>query len=1090
MSRRRTPPAATTPTFPLDFDVDVTPAGAGTPAGSTTGTFDALPPFGGSVIAEGADVDLSTGAVTIVELSGVLRTFGDPFADFTQFDLAYLDAAGGELGTRSRVIDPGDDGSYSERFVVPENTDDVVVTWVRGPEPADYETTTLSGLGLGVNQRTFDPDFVTAVQVDITATLTVDGAPTSEPTYLRYRAFDGNGTEIVGDTDVAVTPDAAGVATAEVELPAAVRRVDVAWLATVGPAFTSFDVEMGENPIGLVDDTSPVIVELSGTLTEAGLPFAFATDLEYSGTGAGGTVLSTTTVRVTPNASGVYSTVLALSPNVSTFRVRWPEASTTGWDTHPVAPGTNQVTFDANIAGPQPQALRVTGAVTIDGDPWPGVARLDLYLTRTNGNTLRATRTVVLDPTTGEYELTEFTSEEIVRATVVANVPGFPWSRPLLQPPFTKVEMTPDGTTEASLDAEIPGRAALLRGTATDDGGPPVELWLSAGPDGDPVQADLDTATGDYEVVVHTPTEAGDIVVGASADPFSRFPFPFAPSDPLPLGGGVTVIDGVDLDVTPPTIDLTGNLMRGSAAFTAPTDVIVTWVNERPPFDGEWTDIVTITPDGAGNFAMAVEGPTGATRATVVVDVAAPIADRSLDLALAPGTNVAAPLVVDFDTVELVVTGTMSDAGAPLDREFTIEATAFDATDTSMGTREFIVTPDGTGGYTASLDVPAAAVRVELVADLNRSFGDPVAFLRYPRDVATLDGDGSTDVGFSVATTRLELSGSIETVDGDPRERRDVDLEITARNGATELATFVTSGQIFEDGHYSGNGAGDYESEASLPDGTDTVEVRPLLAGTTATVITGIVTGSNIETADFVTDAFVEVEISGILASGGTPATGAQLSLHGFVAEPTAAGERYEEVTDSQSIDLSAPVFTGTEGQMSATALVPPEIDLVEFEATLFVDPIARYRKALDLRGETAPVVLPIDVDLGSDRLYLSGQSLVNDAACVRNGEVFPFQLTVRGYAGDPADGATPAPTVLLDDLMLPSPDAVRENGIRRHWSTVTSVPAGITHLEVEYSTAGLVDPAHATLESVLGPIGYPGGVLELTHDLLGGCTP
>ena len=1074
-------------TFPLEFDYAVTAPGGVAPAVTITGDFDSPPGYGEQAVSSDNPVDLPTGSLTIIDLAGTLTQFGAPVTEWTGFDLAVLDAGDGVLTERGRFIEPDEHGSYSAAFVLPFGADELSVTWRRGPKPEDYPAQSFGGFGPGANAVTFSPDFVTAVQVTIDATLTVDGAPFTEPTYLSYRGRAANGDVLAATTEVAIDPDDTGFATTTFELGAGVRLVDVAWIVTAGPITQTFDVEMGVNDLVYAQDTQPVDLTISGTLTENGAAFGDPTDLLVRGFDVRGSqVGSVHAVTVDPDdGTGAYTGSVELPANVAEVEVEvgWSEAVPFAADEYDVAPGANDITFHGTITELGPQGVAVSGTLTVGGDPWPSDVRFQLRYTRPNGSTFNRYVDVVADQTTGEYSFEHEPGTATTKIEIFSALEGSG---------SKVVDPLPDaGTTDVEFDVAIGGTVVLVSGTASAgaESLSSVGLVVTGTDPGDPNWYDNAYGSssvggdGSYGALLYTSHEPTEVLLGAYG--VFEYSDDYLFSAPIPVAPGVNELSDFDLDLEPHLIEFSGTLTNNGAPVTAPIDLAIEYVVDAPWIRPSWSDEVTVTPDGNGDYSVTLTAPLSADRAVIAADLPVAEGERTVEIGpLAAGTTLGG-ITLAYGTHPVAVGGTVLDGASPLTREFDLYVTSYDGADEMLVSQRVATEPDGTGVYARTVDVPIAATRVEVRADLTDYGGMdfPVAdpALQFSTE-AVLEDPPPTELTFDITITVLEISGVVTTSADEPAPRADAyfDVEVVAYDtGDAELASFTAE--------FATDEFGAYAEELALPAGTVRVELVPDLSGVAPISIGGLGEGFNQRVdVDLVGDPFRMVTIGGRFAlDGANPTSGYSYHLAGFRNVDTGDAIDRDLVWDAEPVIN----FTGNDGSFTMTVQVPPEVELLTFSSFFVVQGVfTDYNRAFDLRGTPTELALDVEIDHRDDRVIVAGVASLAEACAPDEEEPFLFRATVRAYAGDPDGPTPPAPVMIVDTLVVPESYMTDVGGVDANFELAAAVPLGTTHVDVVFTTTGVDEPGGATYEETLDPVEYAGGEALLITDLTAAC--
>ncbi|MEQ9162467.1 MAG: hypothetical protein RLN74_07155, partial [Ilumatobacter fluminis] len=304
---------------------------------------------------------------------------------------------------------------------------------------------------------------------------TVGPDPYTDETTVRYRAYDGSDQPIGPAVDVSVDPDGDGLWSAAFDLSPDARRVDLAWVATDGPSFSTFAVQPGDNAITFDVSTSSVTIDLSGTLTEDGGGFTDPTSLRLIGRDADNGSVETIDVDVAPDANGDYSTTVEMDPHVRALEVMWPFSPNATPETYAVVNGTTAVVYDANYEV-GPPVLSVTGTITVGDDPWPVEPVARVTYRRPSGGYLDEYEVALdsYDPLTGAYAFTDDVPFAAGRAEVRLRVAQTNHEQ-LVDP------LAAEGTTPATFDVSIDGRGVVIDGVlvrGVDPVADPITLFL------------------------------------------------------------------------------------------------------------------------------------------------------------------------------------------------------------------------------------------------------------------------------------------------------------------------------------------------------------------------------------------------------------------------------------------------------------------------------------------------------------------------------------------------------------------------------------------------------------------------------------
>ncbi len=882
-----------------------------------------------------------------VTLTGAFTENGQRITGVRTFDVEveYLDPNG---FTRSLAFQRSAflsivDGSYELPVELPAAVTAVEFTARVGPDPAKYPSVVVASPLPGPSGIDFTVDLDQPVDVALTAMLSVDAAPFGDPTEIEYRAFDARGVEVVEADTLSVDPDPGGLVADTLQFPTQTRRVEFAWTATDGPTYESFDVSPGANAIDLDLDVEPVLIQVSGSLTDNGAPVTTATtfDLTYRPTPS--QVLGTEDVVVTPESNGDFSFTVTAPATTKRFDLLWEDGNVAAVDRFDVQPGTNPIDFNRDTTSYQSQRIVVQGAVTVDGAPWPSPVDFTLRLRRVvGGSQITVPFTVTPDAGDGSYSFEYLATQGISSVFVQAEVDSYP--------NVTENDVAVDGDTTIDLDVPISGRLIQVTGNVVDGASvpgfalvavfdPATNEYFETGvfPDG----------SGDFDVEILVPGSPTEVSLGMAS---GHFDADTVVGTPISLTAPVTSVLLSD-DLAASSVQVTGTILEDSAARTDPFPVIVTWFDDDVLIEPNWTSTVEVTPNGSGVIDETIRGPRRADRAVVVA--ALPTDQASVTASIDP-------LVAGVNAVDLTAsysTGTLDLSGA-LDVSFDVPVAieSFDASDDSLGVITTEVAEDGsTGAYTASLTVPSSAARFEVVADLGRlaywtdDSHDGLVFRQSIPATGT-----ATAATFDLAETPIEITGIVTTSAGELRADESFNYSLVAYAGGVNG---VEIGAMTGDGFTGGSGESFVEDY--LPAGTDTVVLTTDFAGTTPITLTGFTPGGpNDIVADITTSPFDVVTVSGRLAVDGLlprPFSARQVSL---TARRTIASQAIEFW--STDVDYN---YSGSSGVGSKTLLVPPEADDVVFSAIFFDGSGTEHVVTLDLTSGPGPYSLPIDID-------------------------------------------------------------------------------------------------------------------------------
>ncbi|MEZ5295170.1 MAG: VWD domain-containing protein [Ilumatobacteraceae bacterium] len=920
---------AAPPSFGSTFDVTADAAGdysieVRLPPGATTAAVDVFYPdvSGSAASTTLAGLTAATRAVTLdvditrstLDISGVVTSNGEPRPG--EFDLV-VTPDGGAPETFTPTADAA--GAYTQQVVLePGVTAADLEAFVEGFVDA-VATASLTELEPGVNDIDFDVAVSQVVSIALSGEFTVGTDPYTDETTVRYRAYDGSDQPIGPAVDVVVQPDLAGTWSASFDLDPDTRRLDVAWVATDGPAFTSFAVTPGDNPLTFDVSTTAVTVELSGTLTEDTVGYADPTSLRLFGRDANGGLVETVDVDVAPDANGDYAATAELDPHVRSVEVTWPFSPNAIPQTFAVTNGTTSVEYDANYEV-GPPVLAVSGTITVGGEPRPVEPVVQVTYRRSSGGYIDsyAVELDSFDPSTGAYTFTDDVPSNGRRAEVGLRV-GQTYQQQLVDP------LAVEGTTPAVIDLSISGRSVVLDGVltrGTDPAVDPVTMYLDDfGAAADGVVEVTPGAGGAFRVGFITGTDIDEAVVAlrdGRYDSDTRHP-----GAPIALVDGINEVTGLTYDVEPPIFVVSGRLTTAGVAITDPVAFEVSWVRPEPDLDGDccWLDEVDVTPDGNGDYSFTVEGPMSALSATVVADLAAVLADRSAEIAPVVPGELAIPITVDAGTGTLTVTGTAFDGDEPFPyyNDYVVTATLLDGSGQSLGSFERLLTPESdTGAYTFEVPVAVGTASVAIAADMNVSYfpDSRREFLVFDHVAAIADDEGANNTVFDIVAPVVTITGVVETDDGTLRVDESWGWTIVASSGGTAGTVLATL-----DGYTYQYGSANYEVESNLPPGTDTIRFQPALAGVDPITFTGLGAGGNDRAAAIVTDDLLPVEVTGAITLAGERPSSWDITINGYA--DGADGRLTQVWSDYPSVTL------GANGEIDLDLLVGPEAEIL-----------------------------------------------------------------------------------------------------------------------------------------------------------------
>jgi hypothetical protein len=991
--------------------------------------------------------------------------------------------AGASAQTRAVVADG--DGRYNADFdLAPGNTTALVEAFVAGI-PGAVASDTVS-IEPGPNSLELPVSFARLVSLAIEGTFTIgDGQAYTSPTAISLRRFDADDSPIGLAQEIAVTPNGSGVWTTALDVSPETRRVEIAWVATAGPAYESFDVEPGANAITADATTTPVTVTIGGRLTrgtEGADPFVDSTELRVFVNDRKGGIVSNQLVAVSPDGSGAYTTTVELDPHARSVDVSWPFAASAPTAEFAVTNGDQSIVYDANY-DPGPATLRLRGIATVGGDPWPGEIEFTITYRRSSGSfSSRVVIPITPDPETGAFDFTDSGFALSVRnADVVAALGG-------TQRSLASRAIATAGTTIIDMPLEFDGRGLVLSGVLSSDGAPVAETFrfrMQSATEWLKTAVVTPDATGAFDVEVIIDATPSDVVIEIAEGQYNDGPFFedfLRQPGSIEITGGVTSVSGLDYDITPPVLTVSGVLTETSGttttAITRPVVFDVTWTKPAGSAECCWYSSVEVTPGTDGAYNFDIEGPVSAVAATVVADLAALPAERTATVApLVPGAN-AAPITVDAGVGVLVVSGTAVDRGEPFGWGYPATATLLDAAGAPLGSFQRVVDASAAGGdYSIAVPLVAGTASVQVEIDFNAGWSpyDDDPLLVFNREFTGLDSGVENVRSWDIATNNLLITGAVATSDGVVRADGFFGATVTSYSGGT-------GGTLLGVGAADSSLDGNYEIDVLIPDGTDTVVFAPDLSGVAPIVFTGLTPGGNARAAALITDPYQVVTVTGSITADGVQPTGSfQIDLTGYRRGATG---RLEPAWWDYS---GSPGFTGSDGSIEfVLPRVPPEVDVLEYE--LYVPgasgPRGVHYRYLELVGP-GPHTLDVDIDQSSNRLSYYGLTTI-EGTCDSAGQSFGFVATVLGYAG--ADD--PAPVILSQRQVLSTVNIVAGSERSWHWRNNVAVPAEITHVQALYTTAGALDPNGAVLDVTGSLVEYPGGELDIDESFTASCAP
>ncbi|MCB0967875.1 MAG: VWD domain-containing protein, partial [Ilumatobacter sp.] len=700
-----------------------------------------------------------------------------------------------EITSRPAVFASFFDGRYEFVLEVPEEVVSSTLVAEIGPVPEDYPTLTVDPLTPGTNVIDFSGSVALPVRIAVRAVLADGNGPATAPTQIRTVVRDGDGL-VLSDLTSAVTPDAGGVATIDLEVANSAASVEVSQLVGVPgeipPSTTFTGLVPGDNDVTFLDVYDPPVATLTGTATRNG---AALDSISVSWAVTDGALGATTfTDTVTPDPVDGGYTIERPFPR-DTTAVTVTVTAGTGDPTTTVssalADGPNAITADLISERPD---VTLTGVVLLGGVPPTGNVAFDV--TRRGAGHADETVTVFTNPddVDGSYELDlgllPYWTTDI---DVVARVGGSTEAWP------TGSFSVPTGPSTVDFDAIADVQVLNIAGTITLGTTPyPLPFYLqiqSVDAGGTPFASQQVTVTpdanGEFSFErVYTTTSAAQTTVTA------RF-FGFGgPSDQATFTSLTPGRNDLDFD---PVVDqigvvLSGTLLDRGEPETDDQPITLRYTNASGTVLTSSTAIGT-TPDETGAYTSrlflfppdTVKVEVGTRHVTLGNDEVWQTYDS-----LVHGFN-EVTFSEDYVPPVLRISGTMFRDDAPITVPTSLRIAwrqRFESGGVYSVNQTVTVTPDAAGAYSIDVVGPRMATDITVTPQIGVTPADTTTTSLDP----LLPGLNTVTVDVDYHTTTLSLAGTLGYHGAPPPAARSASIvayDVGGGSLGTVFASFV-----------------------------------------------------------------------------------------------------------------------------------------------------------------------------------------------------------------------------------------------------------------------------------------------------------
>jgi VWD domain-containing protein len=1017
-----------------------------------------------------------------VNVTGVLADADGPLTGQATIRSILRENDGTVVATYDDVVDVVD-GEFQLAFSERSDTNEILLSWLVGIPGESPVVRTFTGLTPGDNEVAFAEVYDPPI-IEIDGVATRNGAPIAGDATIDLAVSRDGGGSVSSSVDVTIDPVDGSFSYSETLLRDAVAvDVDVSVSdADDGTASATIDPLVGgSNEVSVELISLRPVLEVSGTMTHGvGPPTGNVTVVVAASDGASQN--RSINVVVDPDDDDgsydfelllpMWATEATLTARIGPDASLWPEQTETG-----LVAGPNAVTFDPVVVV---QSITVSGAATISGGDYP--VPLQFYVSD-NDPGVNWGRFVVADVVDGQYSFDLLTPSTVDSVRVLVRTGIGPYTAEDPEQIFSSLGA---GGNALDFDVALRGRGVLVSGRLTDSSsGATVPVTTSQQFHVDSriaanAQSNFSTsytispdANGDFTTFFIVPDNATVVGHGTRIGPNSG---DLVRQVSAGIGDGVNAIVHDD-DYDPPKIVITGNLRRDGDPLDE--DALLR-------LGGGGFAQVSVTPEANGDIAGTILAPRDRVGTTVDVQwinaswVSAEDIPAVRTQTLVDGDN---PLTFVWDRLTTTVTlsGTIEYRGVARTGLTNIDvymSSTEGSPGTNLGERNVAVYPDEFGYYETTFAVASDSETVNAVILLGGFYSDP--YERFSVVVDTTPGQNTVDV-LDAQTTSLELDGTVTYASsGTAFVDEYFTVSVVADDaGDNELDTFDEI-DVYTDGN------GEYELELFLPPGTASVEISPDLPGTdpfdiAITSSPGLTT----DTHDFTTAGGLAVTVQGVITDS-VGVADPTIEVVGYSSDDYGFGpiDWYEE-----SRAAVPYVFFDPAGDYTGDSIVDPIADFVEVVVT-FSDGAddTVYRRTFDVRFETAPYVLDVDIEHNDDRLEWSGTTEVfnpdpDNTYCESEGMPFMFRASLTAYVdqdsvtdGDPSNDLEVASTIVLptnyDELTGDD------------WAFASAVPAGYGYLIVGFETYDFYDPNAVDANYGYG-VTYAGGVDESPFNLL-----
>ncbi|MCU1393459.1 MAG: hypothetical protein JWM34_1887 [Ilumatobacteraceae bacterium] len=750
------------PALPLHVVASVRFPGQSTAVATTTTSFPNLALVGGRPTSVSADFDIDPSLLPNVDISGTMKTAGQPIAGPVQLTIIGYSAAGNQLTSVQQSITPDpDDGSYALTRVLPFGATKVSVSAPIGVVFADQPTVVQTGLVNGPNAVPFSFDYDPAV-VTVAGTMKgADGHPLTGSQTVAITAYAAG--SVVRTVSAAVIPSSVDGSYA-IDFTAPLGTDRVVAQAQIGIATADYpsaeldSLVPGTQALALDVDYEPPVLTVSGIAQRDSAPITTPISVTITSFDSQGHQLIATTTATTPASGGHYSLDFTLPLAATSAQVvaqlgvvaaDRPLTTVTGLHV-----GSNAVTFSFDFHPPSivlSGTMKNTDGTAITG---PVVVTFATFQGSIQGTTVSALVSIAGD---GSYSTTRDVPVGTTKviATADVGVVSADWPQQTLQP----VVAGPDPFT---FDVVYGPPTVVVSGTLVDALGHPLP----------PLNISIKEFDGAQQIA----SDAASITPAAGTGAFSAtFTLPLSTTSvtaSAPIGRFVgvddataqlsTVVPGVNhLDLSavydPPLVALGGTLLDDlGQPITAVTSFRITSKQNGTVLSSE---VLATTPNPSGLYSLQ----TTAARFATDVDITAEVGGAQSDWVVVNRTVVPGANTLTFDVAlalpRLQISGTLTRDGAPITG--TVELLVVSTTDGGQQVGADLIHPtlDSNGHYAIEYVAPTGTTSVLVRADLLPStLGQDD-----PQTTVTGIHVGNNAIAFSanIVSTSLHLTGTI-----------------------------------------------------------------------------------------------------------------------------------------------------------------------------------------------------------------------------------------------------------------------------------------------------------------------------------------